>query len=187
MNNANYHQSCRLSFCNSKLERARNRSAAKNISDDAHSLPTKRRRDSLEDKVCFLCEKEAPKSELRHAMMMDLDKRLNKCARNLNDIRLMTRLSGGDIIAQELKYHCSCLTTLYNRERAHLLSQSNQEKMATREKEANPIVFSELLVYIIESKIGIDRRRKQQISNLYIMDHSFQLTIVNSLVSEMPR
>ena len=120
-------------------------------------------------------------------MMMDLDKRLNKCARNLNDIRLMTRLSGGDIIAQELKYHCSCLTTLYNRERAHLLSQSNQEKMATREKEANPIVFSELLVYIIESKIGIDRRRKQQISNLYTMDHSSQLTIVNSLVSEMPR
>ena len=84
-NNAKYHQSCRLSFSNSKLERARKRSAT-NISDDAHSVPTKRRRSSLEDKVCFLCEKEAPKSELRHAMTMDLDKRLNECARNLNDV-----------------------------------------------------------------------------------------------------
>ena len=99
VNNAKYQQSCRLSFSNSKLERARKRSAATNISDDAHSVPTKKRRGSLEDKVCFLCEKEAPISELRHAMTMDLDKRLNECARNLNDVRLMTRLSGGDIVA----------------------------------------------------------------------------------------
>lgn len=166
VNNAKYHQSCRLSFSNSKLERARKRSAATNISDDAHSVPTKKRRGSLEDKVCFLCEKEAPISELRHAMTMDLDKRLNECARNLNDVRLMTRLSGGDIVAQELKYHRSCLTTLYNRERAHFSSQSNQEKMTTRENEAHPIVFSELLVYIVESKIGTDGPKVFRLADL---------------------
>jgi len=117
------------------------RSAA-NISDDARSILTKSTRSSLEDKVCFLCEKEAPKSELRHAMTMDLDKRLNECARNLNDVRLMARLSGGDIVAQELKYHRFCLTALYNRERVHFSSQNSQE---IREKEAHPIVFSELI------------------------------------------
>lgn len=154
-NHAKYHQSCRISFSNSKLERARKRSAT-NTCDDSHNIPTKSRRRSLEEKVCFLCEKEAPKSEFRHAMTKDLDKRLNECARNLNDVRLMARLSGGDIIAQELKYHRSCLTALYNRERAHFASQSSQEALSTREQEAHPIVFSELLVYIVESRIGAD-------------------------------
>jgi hypothetical protein len=31
---------------------------------------------------------------------MDLDKRLNECARNLNDVTLMARLSGGNLVAQ---------------------------------------------------------------------------------------
>jgi hypothetical protein len=88
---------------------------------------------------------------------MDLNiKRLNECARNLNDVRLMARLSGGDIVTQELKYHRSCLTALYNRERSHFPSQSSQESLATRYMEAHPIEFSELLVYVVESRIGAD-------------------------------
>ena len=55
-------------------------------------------------------------------MTMELDKRLNECARNLNDGTLIARLSGGDVVAQEVKYHRSCLTALYNRERAHILT-----------------------------------------------------------------
>jgi len=50
-------------------------------------------------------------------MTMKLNKRLNDCAKNLNDGRLLAVLSGGDVIAQELKYHSSCLTSLYNTER----------------------------------------------------------------------
>ena len=30
------------------------------------------------------------------------------------------KLSAGDVVAQELKYHSTCLVGLYNRERAHL-------------------------------------------------------------------
>ena len=95
-NNAKYHQSCRLMFINSKIERARS-SSTRNTDE----IPSKSRRMSIENQVCFLCEKEAPVSELRRAMTMELDQQLNECARNLNDGKLLARLSGGDVVAQE--------------------------------------------------------------------------------------
>ena len=89
-------------------------------------------------------------------MTMELDKRLNECARNLNDGKLLARRTGGDIVAQELKYHRSCLTALYNRERAHLVTVAKERKEQSREKEIYPLVFSELLAYIVETKISTD-------------------------------
>ena len=59
---------------------------------------------------------------------MELDKRLNECARNLNDGKLLARLTGGDIVAQELKYHRSCLTSLYNRDRVHPVTVAKKRK-----------------------------------------------------------
>ena len=114
---AKYHQSCRLLFNNSKLERARKRSANEKDTGEC-SKPIKSRRSSFGNNVCFLCEQEAPKSDLRRAMTIELDRRLNECARNLEDGKLLATLSGGDVVAQELKYHRNCLRALYNRERA---------------------------------------------------------------------
>jgi hypothetical protein len=39
----------------------------------------------------------------------------------------MAVLSGGDVAAQELKNHYFCLTALYNKERAYLLTIENQD------------------------------------------------------------
>lgn len=83
-------------------------------------------------------------------MTMQLNKRLNDCAKTLNDGRLLKVLSGGDVIAQELKYHSACLATLYNRERAFL---RNVEKMKQSEnQDVYPLAFSELVTYIVETK-----------------------------------
>jgi hypothetical protein len=60
----------------------------------------------------FLCEKENPTSELRQAMTKQLNKWLIECARNINDGKFMAVLSGGDMVAQGLKYHYFCLTAL---------------------------------------------------------------------------
>ena len=70
----------------------------------------------------LLCEKENTTSELRQAMTKQLDKWLIECAQHLNDGKLMVVLSGGDVAAQELKYHYFCLIALYNKERAYLLT-----------------------------------------------------------------
>ena len=65
------------------------------------------KRRSIELRHCFLCEKMEPVSEIRHAMTENLNKRLNECAHNLNDSKLLALLSGGDAVAQELKFHRS--------------------------------------------------------------------------------
>lgn len=98
-------------FNNSKLERARKRAA--DIQSDPGEGHSKMHRSTLQVPQCFL-------NELQQAMTMQLNDRLNECARNLNDGKRLTIFSGGDVVAQELKYHCSCLAALYNRERAHL-------------------------------------------------------------------
>ena len=96
-NNAKYLQNCRLLFNSTKLERARQRAVSSKISsDDGQS---KVRRTRMECHVCFLCEKDNPTSEFRQTITMQLDKRLNECARNLNDGKLLAMLSGGDVVA----------------------------------------------------------------------------------------
>ena len=70
-------------FDNSKLERARKRAAE--IQNDPGEGQSKLRRTSIEVQQCFLCEKKEPVSEVRQAMTMQLNERLNECACNLND------------------------------------------------------------------------------------------------------
>lgn len=105
-------------FNNSKLERARKRAA--DIQSDPGEWNSKMHRSTFQVQQCFFSEKVEPVSELQQAMTMQLNDRLNVCAPNLNDDKRVTIISGGDVVAQELKYHCSCLVALYNRERAHL-------------------------------------------------------------------
>lgn len=153
-NNAKYHHKCRLMFNNCKLERATKR--ATEIQNNPGESRAKVRRSSMEMQHCFLCEKKEPTSELRQAMTMQLNERLNECARNLNDGKLLALLSGGDVVALELKYHCSCLTTLYNRERAHVAQKNREICESSQEKDFVPLVFSELLVYVSEKRYSTD-------------------------------
>ena len=138
-NKAQYHQSCRLMLNNTKLERARKRRAERVQPEECQ---TKLRQTILEKTVCFICDKEASSSELRQVMTMNLNKRLNECARNLNDGKLLARLSVGDAIAQELKYHLECLTDLYKRERSHLRATKRHEQECAPEEDTHPQAFS---------------------------------------------
>ena len=152
-NKAKYHQSCRLMFNSTKLERARKRMSSADSSSEERSSKIQRTKIDPKQLVCFLCEKEAQVSELRQAMTMQLNHRLNECARNLNNGRLLAILSGGDVVAQELKYHPACLAGLYNQERAHLKTLEHEEgNERSPSREAYPLAFSEFATYITETK-----------------------------------
>ena len=45
-----------------------------------------------------------------------------------------------------------CLADLYNRERTYFRSTKRQEQEQTLEEDAHPLVFSELVIYIVETK-----------------------------------
>lgn len=62
-------------------------------------------------------------------MTMKLNQRLSGCGQTLGDHRLLAKLSTGDVVAQELKYHSGCIVALYNRERAHLNAQEHSKML----------------------------------------------------------
>ena len=151
-NKAMYHQSCRLLFNNTKLDRAKKRRAQNSNQGDCQTKMRRAHEGQKSTLACFLCNTEAPASELRQVMTMQLNQRLNECAKALNDGKLLAALSGGDAIAQELKYHVTCLTNLYNRERASLRTIKRRAREQTREQNAYPQAFSELVICIVETK-----------------------------------
>ena len=69
----------------------------------------------------------------------------------------MVVLSGGDVAAQELKYHYFCLIALDNKERAYLLTIENQDDIKlSREREVYALVISELFTYVLGIKTSSD-------------------------------
>lgn len=153
-NKARYHNSCRLLFNNTKLERAQKRRVTPSTSGGTDENRGKRQRTSDPPKVeCFLCEEEDEISNLRKAMTMQLNERLSHCAKTLNHGKLLAKLSAGDVVAQELKYHPQCLVKLYNSERAHLNSIMQEESCNNLGKGLYPVAFSELVIYIMDSKV----------------------------------
>ena len=91
---------------------------------------------------------------------------MRKCARDLQDENLLAKLSAGDLIAQEAKYHAKCLSNLYNRARA----QISQDQDASDEQICKGIAWTELISYIEEKRQDEDVKvfRLADLVKLYI-------------------
>ncbi|KAK2139628.1 hypothetical protein LSH36_1686g00003 [Paralvinella palmiformis] len=100
--------------------------------------------------VCFLCEEKAETSTLRQVMTMQLNE--SECARTLNDGMLLAKLGAGDAVAMELKYHHA----VYNRKRAHHHLFKQQQSCKKPCKELYRIVFSELIIYITDTRAATE-------------------------------
>ena len=55
-----------------------------------------------------------------------IDTNVREAALLVQDTNLLGKLSAGDMVAIEAKYHAGCLTTLYNHNRAHLRQRANE-------------------------------------------------------------
>ena len=154
-NAAKYHVNCRLLFNNTKLDRARKRQSNDQTSNTETSR-AKLRRTSHDNEVCIFCEKVAPASDLRQASTKGLDLKLRECAEILSDGKLLAKLTGGDVIAQEFKYHHACLCALYNRKRSYLRSLEKDQGSTESESDVYPLVLSELMTYIVENNLCSD-------------------------------
>ena len=93
-NEAKYHESCRLMFNSTKLQRTqkRHQHPDTNLSDvpssfkftrESSTAPTEERSLHLEEYIFY--EKQASRSELHEAMTMQLNTRHHQCAQNLQD------------------------------------------------------------------------------------------------------
>ena len=153
-NNGKWHKSCRLQFNNTKLERAQKR-----IQDQGETcenslgekLPKRKRStEAGNDKdTCFFCGESDGKKELHEAATFKLNKNVKKAATLIGDMQLLGRLSSGDMIAQDAKYHTNCLLRLYNRVRACKTDAKNEE---CKDATASGIVFAELVMFLEEAR-----------------------------------
>ena len=157
-----YHESCSLLFNYTKLSGAEKRSTSAGNSDEGGRSNIPRKFQEAKTQECLFCENKGEGGgggggDFREAMTMQVNKRINECAKTISNKKLLAKLNAIDVIAQELKYHPACLVALYNQERAYLKVQE-QEKAQEHWKEAYPIAFSQLVTYISEMKNASDCR-----------------------------
>ena len=113
---------CSLKFNKNEIQRATKQKMHENdeISPGTKKQFTRQKLFRKEDATahCLFCDEPATYSKPLHkAETLDLDTRVSHCAVNLQDQRLLARLSGGDLIVTGAEYHSQCLVTLYNRDR----------------------------------------------------------------------
>ena len=150
LHKAKWHDSCRLQFNKTKLQRAEKRKMPDER--DPSPKPHKFTRLSREHKhhsmeTCFFCGKCAAGDVLRNASTFEVDTHVRQCALKLQDKPLLAKLSAGDLIAQEAKYHPQCLTSLYNKAR------DTKEPESSLDDINHGIAFAGLVSYIEEVRI----------------------------------
>ena len=100
---AKWHKKCKDRFNTIKLQRALKRQSNEN--DDLHTTKATRRGcgssviGSNDVNVCFFCGTGVEKVEMRNVSTFSLDQRVKKCARILEDMPLLGKLSSEDMMA----------------------------------------------------------------------------------------
>ena len=137
-----WHKYCRDRFSNTKLNCAKKRKLAEASVDEA-GRAVKSRRSSIDaastKDYCFFCEP-GNQSNLYQAETLKVDKKVRDCAVLLNDGKLIAKLSAGDMVALEAKYHTAHLVSLYNWAR-------NQSSATLKELNTTISVWSQVVSY----------------------------------------
>ncbi len=152
-NRAKWHKLCYLKFNKTKLQRAQ-KNSKKRLADS-----------SLEEKevrklkrhcastplqgLCIFCNTSS--DHLHSCSTIELDKELKQMALELQDTRLMSRISGGDVIAIEAKYHLNCLVSCKNRYRSMQREHASENSSNTEERVLQAKAFSDLILNIEDS------------------------------------
>lgn len=142
-NTAKWHKSCRLKFNQNEI--SRHKRAMQNEMQPCTSMRHTRSADSkpvqTELPVCFFCN-DAGSEKLHEVATKQMDANVRKYAIQLEDTELLAKLSPGDMIALEAKYHLTCLTKLYNRARQTVYVSNDDEACL------HSLAFAELVAFI---------------------------------------
>ena len=151
-NNARWHRICYSCFNSTKVKRAEKRSM--NVDNDNGVRGKYTRSCSTSTNypaTCFICDGADTRNKVLHQVLtLGLDSRVRECATALHDKKLLAKLSGGDLIALEAKYHAPCLAMLYKRAKAVRYTDDDEEEILQKPE---GIVLAELVAYIEESRI----------------------------------
>ena len=158
-NHAKWHKQCHQKFNNAKLERAKLKRQRKEKKMAEEMCPPKRRSTKKPEgnKVMYIfCETSS--ESLHEFTTFNANKSVNQMATAMCYNDLLAKLSGGDLVALEAKYHFNCLSNYRNRYRAHLrASASSSNSQCLADKRVKAQVFAEMIAGI-ESTIEQDNQ-----------------------------
>ena len=141
---AKWHHSCHQKFTNSRLQRAKDRKRKQDGNDD-NVRRSKCQSIETNMALCILCG-EKNQEELHDYSTENAEPSLHTMASDMNDHDLLTKLSGGDFVAIEAKYHFPCITKYRNRYCSYLREKNNNTDF--RYEQAKARAFTELILYI---------------------------------------
>ena len=78
---------------------------------------------------CFFCDD--GNGTLLSCRSKNLDKNVSEWAENLQDSKLLAKLSEGDLTTTEAKYHKKCLIELYNRVKSKRNDEKSEKELLT--------------------------------------------------------
>lgn len=148
-NRAKWHKSCYLKFNTTKLQRAQKNSKGKRrcLDPPVEERKSKRHRSSTSlQAACIFCDDES--GQLHNCSTMGLDQELRQIATELQDASLLSRISGGDLIAIEAKYHINCLVAYKNRYRSAQRACASESSNSAEENVLQARAFAEVISYI---------------------------------------
>ncbi|GFO27758.1 hypothetical protein PoB_005426300 [Plakobranchus ocellatus] len=158
-NHAQWQTSCRLKCSAIRLARAEETalpSTSSTCSSDSQGQPYKlRQAESTNTPTVsnyFFCGKVGTEvMPLHEAMTPRITHRVRQCALKLQDQKLIARLSHGDLVALEAKYHASCLVKLYNASNR----KSEEDMKDSSDRVSHGIALAELIGYIEDTKSSV--------------------------------
>lgn len=180
-NKASWHKSCRLKFSISKFKKAEDRvnrkrdataTADEKKGPEMRSAKCRKRQSVHEDQrsECLFCNKGDGNGKLRCFSMLETDKNVRQMALELGNFELLGRMSEGDLIAIEAKYHLKCLISLRNQYRsfcAQRIRDSNDGLDDAKLDES--VAFVELVKYIDQCMDdGVHIFKLSELSPLYV-------------------
>lgn len=150
-NQAKWHKTCHLQFASSKLLRLQKRKIScepTNVEQQQRKSKQQQTSGNPDMDSCIFCSEVS--GTFHNCATMKLDHNIRRMAIELQDSSLLARISGGDLIAIEAKYHFSCLSTFKNRYRSAQRAQ-NSSTNSQEDELIQAQVFADLILYIEES------------------------------------
>lgn len=101
--------------------------------------------------TCFFYNETAGAGVLHNASTYQIDANVRRCAFELEDTALLAKLTTGDMIAIEAKYHHNCLRSLYNKARQTAPKGNDKDDFRL-----HGIAFAELVAFIEDMNVNED-------------------------------
>ena len=119
---AGFHKSCTGMYNKQKLERKRKSYEKQSTETEGTSKKMTRLSTSLKNfsENCFFCEDSDPQQGLHKCLSIPTSNRVKAMAEDLVDLKLLGKLSEGDMVATEAKYPGKCFLNLFNRHCKHI-------------------------------------------------------------------